>query len=121
LVFLELAVNLSVIAPYRRLVRSLAALGMLGLWLITFAVAASPQLHRLVHSDAQGPLHQCVATQVGGHSLLLVCTQVTVPSPTFSPVTLPTQTPVQSFGAREFRLSPSRAPPLFFSSSTVAG
>ena len=94
---------------------------MLLLWLGTFALAASPQLHRLLHRDAQSVNHHCLITQLQQHPLWVGF------APAVAPVTAPAV--VTSFGCADsqafphsdLRLSPSRAPPLLVSSITVAG
>src|SRR5438046_10381187 len=50
-------------------VSAVAAL-MLLLWLGTFALAALPQLHSLLHKDAQALHHTCLIHQLQQHSLL---------------------------------------------------
>jgi hypothetical protein len=54
---------------------------MLALWLITCAVAASPQLHSLLHKDAQTPQHYCLFTQLSQHSVTVGSGIVLAPDP----------------------------------------
>jgi hypothetical protein len=90
---------------------------MLLLWLGTLAAAASPQLHRLLHQDAQSANHHCLITQIQEQPLLAAFTIVTAPlaiSAFFGSVSLPE---LRFVSASDYRLSPSRAPPFaaFFS------
>jgi hypothetical protein len=94
---------------------------MLALWLGTFAVSASPQLHRLLHPDAQSASHQCVVTQVKDHLLLSASPPVTAPVPEFQSFVLACFSETNFPGERDYRLPPSRAPPSLFSSATVVG
>src|SRR5438477_62468 len=91
------------------------------LWLGTFLLAASPQLRRLLHADAQNANHHCLVTQIKQHSVLSVVSTVSAPvvaPPVFALRPWPA---FQFISATDLRLSPSRAPPFLFSSSTVAG
>ncbi len=94
---------------------------MLLLWLGTFALAASPQLHRLLHRDAQSVNHHCLITQLQQHPLWVGF------APAVAPVTAPSlampvcRADFQAFPPADLRLSPSRAPPISVSSIPVAG
>ncbi len=99
----------------------LAAGLMLVLWLVTVALAISPELHRLLHGDAQNVNHQCLVTLVqqhlfldGGHAVL---------APVVSPSALGLAVIVENSRcvARDYRVSPSRAPPALFSPTPVVG
>lgn len=94
---------------------------MLLLWLITFALAASPQLHQWLHDDALNLGHQCLITQIHQHPLLVGLAVVLVPVPPVAGVGLSGATALPFLSARKYRLSPSRAPPLVFPTTTVAG
>jgi hypothetical protein len=89
-----------------------AAGGMLSLWLGIFALTACPQLHELLHKDAQNPEHQCLITQIQHHQLL--AGSIPVSAPVLSPAELDPIRPVefQLFPASDYRLSPGRAPPI---------
>lgn len=98
-----------------------AAALMLALWLGTFLLAAAPPLHRLLHKDAEDAGHHCVVTLVQQHLLLAS------PAPVIAP-SVPTESgeevrcaEFQSVPACDYRLSPSRAPPLAFPSAVIAG
>jgi hypothetical protein len=94
---------------------------VLVLWVVTLALAASPGLHRLLHGDFQGINHQCLVTQVQQH-LLLGGGQAVVAPVAPAPVTGPRIVAKHSFCAtRDYRVSPSRAPPSVFSSTPVVG
>jgi len=88
---------------------------MLALWLCTFALTLSPQLHRWLHEDADSPTHACLVTQVRQHSLLAGFVPVVAPAPVLAqPAPLPLSE-VQILPTGDYRLSPSRAPPLISS------
>ncbi len=84
---------------------------MLLLWLATWALNVTPQLHLLLHNDAQSPDHNCLITQLQHHSVLTGIAPVVVPTATTDwsePAGCPE---FQLFGSFDYRLSPSRAPP----------
>jgi hypothetical protein len=107
---------------HQRKVGKFAAAGlMFVLWTWTFLLASSSELHRLLHSDSQNSNHHCVVTQVKEHSVLSGISIVDVP---VSPIVVLAQVPRNEFqflSSSDYRLSPSRAPPLIFSSAVVAG
>jgi len=86
---------------------------MLALWLITFALTVSPRFHRWLHEDADSPTHTCVITQIQQQQPLLAGFAAVV-----APVPLPVQpayvplADIQFVPRGDYRLSPSRAPPL---------
>jgi len=94
---------------------------MLVLWLGTFLLASSHELHRLLHPDAQSSSHHCVVTQVREHSILAVVPVAAIPQAPAAEIAslLPEQIPFVA--TSDYRVSPSRAPPSFFSSVAVAG
>jgi hypothetical protein len=94
---------------------------MLSLWVATVALTASPELHLLLHRDADCPNHNCLVTQIQQHSLLAAIAPITAPAPTPMVVPEVRRAEVQFVPAYDYRLSPSRAPPFFFSSLTVVG
>jgi hypothetical protein len=58
-VFYSVSVKFWTASKPQRNAGRLAAVGlMLSLWLGTLALAAAPQLHRLLHNDAQDANHQ---------------------------------------------------------------
>ena len=83
---------------------------MLVLWLGAFAVTASPDLHRLVHHDAQNPAHECWITQIqsGMESGFVAAA---APAPVLVPITPVGIVEVQFIPAGDPNLSPSRGPP----------
>ena len=94
---------------------------MLMLWLGTFALTALPQLHQLLHKDAQALNHHCLITQLQQHLLMAGSAVAFVPA---APITdLPSSPPVefQFLPTRDHRLSLSRAPPAFSPFATVVG
>jgi hypothetical protein len=94
---------------------------MLLVWVGTFALTVSPELHRLLHKDAQAPEHNCLITQIQQQPLLAGFSSAAAPA--VAPVVAAAVcTPeVQFLPARDYRVSPSRAPPALLSSATVAG
>ena len=94
---------------------------MIVLWIGTILLAVFPELHHWLHADAQAPHHQCVVTLVQ-HQFVLGPAEV-----------LPTQPPIvqlpyeskhaetPALGSTDYRVSPSRAPPVLLSSPTVVG
>ncbi len=95
--------------------------GMLLLWLGLSAVVASPQLHRLLHKDAQDLKHQCLITQIKQQWLLAGCAAVSAPGPAFTRLEAAACSDCQFVPTCDYRLSPSRAPPSFVSSLKVVG
>src|SRR5437899_2988525 len=94
---------------------------MLSLWLGTLALAASPQLHRLIHKDAQSLNHHCLITHLKQHSLLAASSTILAPTPPIVDVGSACSPDPQFLPTRDYRLSPSRAPPSASSSNTVVG
>jgi hypothetical protein len=94
---------------------------MLSLWVGTFALTVSPELHRLLHQDAQGPDHNCLITQIQQHPLLTGVVTITAPAPASAAITTVPRPEVRFLPACDYGVSPSRAPPLPSSSPTVVG
>jgi hypothetical protein len=91
--------------------RAMAALMFL-LWAGTCLIAASPELHLLIHSDAKAPSHECLITQLHQHSLLSGSVGGVVPVPPASLAESQVTPAEPQFSAVfDYRLSPSRAPP----------
>ena len=91
-----------------------AVVVMLSLWASLCALEASPQLHALLHSDAQNPGHTCLITQLHQHTLLAGFAPSAVP---VAPVAVGNLAAVEQslfFASYDYRLSPSRAPPVSF-------
>lgn len=100
---------------------TLAAGLMLALWLITFTLAVCPQFHQLLHHDAQNATHSCLITQVQQHLLTTGFVAVVVPAPPEAIVGSICFGEFQYLPTRDYRLSPSRAPPSVSSSIPVVG
>ena len=94
---------------------------MLLLWLATFALIASPELHHLFHSDSQAADHHCLITQVQQHLLLAGVVVIAVPLPEAAAFTAADPVELHFLPACDYRVSPSRAPPLLSSSATGVG
>src|SRR5207247_10870896 len=87
---------------------------MLFLWLATFALAVSPQLHRLLHQDAQSLNHHCLITQIKQHSLIAGAPAALAPVPPpagLDSICCPESQFVATF---DFRICFSRGPPSAF-------
>src|SRR5216683_191494 len=67
-----------------RVGRVLVATLMAGLLLGTLAMSAAPQLHRLLHQDANTLNHHCLVTQLNEHPVLVGCATVLAPPPPIS-------------------------------------
>jgi len=94
---------------------------MLALWLATLVVAACPQIHQLLHHDAQSATHSCLVTQVQQHLLTAGFATAVIPTPPPTGLGLIFFAESQFLPTCDCRLSPSRAPPLILSSTTVVG
>jgi hypothetical protein len=94
---------------------------MLLLWVGTFALTVSPELHRLLHQDSQGPNHNCLITQIQQHPLLAGVATIAVPVSAPAAVATILRAEVRFLPACDYGVSPSRAPPFLFSSPTVVG
>jgi hypothetical protein len=87
---------------------------MLSLWASLWALEASPQLHELLHSDAQNPNHTCLITQLHQHTLLAGFVPLVGPVAPSAVFNLAAVEQSQFFASYDYRLSPSRAPPVSF-------
>jgi hypothetical protein len=97
-----------------------AAGAVLLLWLVTFALGASPQLHRLLHPDADSSSHKCLITQIQQQSFAAGIHPPVAPPVPATETELVCSAEVRFLSARNYRLSPSRAPPAV-PTATVAG
>jgi len=87
---------------------------MLAFWLCLVALTASPELHRLVHQDAQSSTHHCLITQIQHQSLLAGFVPVLVPAAPLADFGSARFFDGQSIPAVDYRLLPSRAPPFAY-------
>ena len=85
---------------------------MLLAWLGVCAVEVSPELHSFLHKDAQSPAHTCLVSQLQKHSIDSGFAPAVTPVPPAEWNSLVTLGEVQLFASFDYRLSPSRAPPL---------
>jgi hypothetical protein len=84
---------------------------MLSLWVAMCALEASPELHRLLHKDAQSPVHNCLVTQFQHHLLLSGFVAAIAPAlPDVSGVHVSCGD-FQLRPSDDYRLPPTRAPP----------
>ncbi len=81
-------------------------------WLGLCAIEVSPELHSFLHKDAQSPAHACLVTQLQKHSIDSGFAPAVTPAPSVGWNLLATLGAVQLFASFDYRLSPSRAPPL---------
>src|SRR5260370_6762178 len=104
-----------------RVGRVLIATLMAGLLLGTLALSAAPQLHRLLHQDANTLNHHCLVTQLNEHAVLVGCAAVLAPAP--PPISHPPicSADFQYLPTSDHRLTPSRGPPSVSCSTQVAG
>ena len=84
---------------------------MLALWLGTFALTVSPELHRLLHHASQSVKHECFVTQLSKGSAVSVHVAVPALAPPRIELTLSYLSEPRCFSLSDYRLSPSRAPP----------
>src|SRR3954447_14712766 len=94
---------------------------LLLLWVATVALASSPHLHLLVHSDAQSPTHHCLVTQLQQHSGIESFQSLVVPVASTAFIAPVFLAPISPAPIVHYRLLPGRAPPSVFSSSPVVG
>src|SRR5262249_4328973 len=99
----------------------LVGLLMLALWLGTSALAASPQLTHLLHSDSQNSNHVCLVTQIKHHPWLVAFIPLTAPPPAVSAALPDDPVDPQLPRGRDYRTAQSRAPPSAVSSNPVTG
>ena len=81
------------------------------LWAAVCALEVSPDLHALLHKDAQSPDHHCLVTQLQHHALLSGFVAAVAPVPPER-----SDAPARCADAQfrlscDYRLTPSRAPP----------
>ncbi len=94
---------------------------MLLLWLATYGLSFSPDFHRLLHKDAQKAGHTCLVTHLQHHSFLASFVATALPEPPASCVMPESRGEVQFFPSTDYLVSKGRAPPRFFSSTTLVG
>ena len=122
MVFLTLtSVKFWMTSKQQRGTARMAAGLMFFLWLGIFALTASPVLHNLLHQDAQGPDHHCLVTLIQHQPLLTGFVPMVVPAAPLFFTELPCCAECQPNPSRDYRLSPSRAPPLATPTTAVVG
>jgi len=104
-----------------RVGRVLVATLMAGLLLGTLALSAAPQLHRLLHQDANTLNHHCLVTKLNEHPVLVGCATVLAPPPPPISYSLICSADFQYLPTSDHRLTPSRGPPSVSCSTQVAG
>jgi len=85
---------------------------MLLAWLGVCAAEVSPELHTFLHKDAQSPAHTCLVTQLQKHSIDSGFAPAISPAPPVTWNLLVAKCEFRLFTSFDYRLSPSRAPPL---------
>lgn len=115
-------VHLGLASKRHRSVARFTLVGLvLALWVATSAIAASPQLHQLLHQDAQHLNHYCLYTQLSQHSFLADFTPTLAPEPPASTTRAPSLSSSESLPSFDYVVSHGRAPPALSSSTAVAG
>ena len=94
---------------------------LLALWVGISTLTVSPQLHHLLHQDSQSTTHHCLITQLGKETSLAGFADAIAVAPPLICLGPARLSEVHHFASFDYRLSPSRAPPSFFSSTSVAG
>ena len=84
---------------------------MFSLWVAVCVLQVSPELHRLLHKDAQNPGHNCLVTQFQNHSLLSGFAAAVAPSMPEVPGLVICCGDFHFRPAHDYRLPPTRAPP----------
>ena len=98
-------------AHQRKASRRAAVAVMVSLWVTLWALEVSPDLHRLLHDDAQNPDHQCLVTQFQHHQLLSGFVAAAAPALPETAPALTGSADVHFYPSSDYRLTPSRAPP----------
>jgi hypothetical protein len=98
-----------------------AAVLMLLLWVVTAALAASPQLHGLLHPDAQNGDHHCAVTVLQQQSLLSVAPVVVLPLEPPQGLEVVLRPESRLLVSHDCPLLPGRAPPFLFPSTVAVG
>jgi hypothetical protein len=94
---------------------------MLLLWLVVVALATSPQLHHLLHRDADDVGHCCLITQIQKHHLTPASASAVLlaaPDHGFKSIHHPE---LQHPPTSDYRLYFGRAPPSVHPTTTIAG
>ena len=94
---------------------------MLLLWLTGVASAASSEVHRFFHADADQASHDCVVSLISKGQLHPTTTVVTVTPPPVIETPLSRAPGVTPIFSRDLRLAPERAPPVASFPHTIAG
>ena len=109
---LRVGVKLWTISKHRRNAGRFAAVAvMLSLWAALSALELSPELHRLLHRDAQSPVHNCLVTQFQHHLLLSGFVAAVAPAPPRASRPSLECCDLEFRPALDYRLPPNRAPP----------
>jgi hypothetical protein len=92
---------------------------MLVLWLGTFSLVVFPQLHRWLHEDAGSPNHTCLVSQLRHNPSLVGLAAPVAPAPVVAYAAALPLPNFQVIPIGDYRLTPSRAPPLISSISVA--
>ena len=85
---------------------------MISLWVALLALEVSPDLHRLLHEDAQSPNHTCLVTQFQHNLLLSGFVAAVMPALPVVSSAPRTSGHFEFLPSYDYRLAPSRAPPV---------
>ena len=94
---------------------------VVAVWVATWAIAASPQLHRLLHQDSAHLSHFCLYTQLSQHSFLADFTPAHARPPQPFITRGPSLSGSESLPSFDYGVSQGRAPPSLSASVPVAG
>jgi hypothetical protein len=109
---LPVSVKFWVTSARKRNGRHLAAVALMGLlWVTMCALEISPELHLLLHKDAQSPGHNCLVTQFQHHQVLGGSTTALLPALPEASSVLVSCGDFQFYPSYDYRLTPSRGPP----------
>ena len=92
--------------------RIAATVAVLLVWLGVCALEVSPELHHFFHKDSQSPAHNCLVSQLQQHSIASGFISAVAPVAPVDCTPPAAQGQSQIFASYDYRLSPSRAPPL---------
>lgn len=95
----------------RNVSRHAAVALMISLWVAIWAIEVSPDLHHLLHPDAQSPDHHCLITQLQHQSVTSGCVAAAAPPLPEVSCALIGCGDFHFYPSYDYRLTPSRGPP----------
>lgn len=94
---------------------------MLLLWLTLLVLTASPQLHRLLHDDADSLAHHCLVTQLQQQPSVAAFTPILLAGAPVFWLALDYRSDCVFLSSCDYCLPSSRAPPVVLPQKAVAG